>query len=157
MTDDAKTRSRSNACCITTQLSPWLAVGALSPRRVWRAAGAGGQKRGAAERSSIRGQLLWRESFHAVGLAGMIARAPSPKAARSVFGSTQELCSLAGKTRAGQPRFRIARFWNGRFGTRKVRGSRVAEEAAPFGPPWHASRAMQRDLEKTGLLPASAV
>ena len=48
----------------TTQLSPYLSIGALSVRWVWKEL-----KYNGFEMGSIRDQLLWRESFHSFAVA----------------------------------------------------------------------------------------
>ena len=64
-------RKRGEYCCITTQLSPWLAIGAISPRTVWRFIQCSSKKSMCTSVQSLKGQLLWRESFHAIGHAAL--------------------------------------------------------------------------------------
>ena len=112
--DDSKMNKSSGHCCLTTQLSPWLAVGAISPRQVWKCATASRQKTSTKmivpQQSTIRGQLLWREAFHAIGLAGMISRVSTANEAKSVFGGR----SVQYKLLESDPRkkLRIHRFWS---------------------------------------------
>lgn len=112
--DDSKMNQSSGHCCLTTQLSPWLAVGAISPRQVWKCATA--PRRGASggiavpQQSTIRGQLLWREAFHAIGLAGMVCRVSTANEAKSVFGDRSVQYKLLGSD--PRKKLRIHKFWS---------------------------------------------
>lgn len=49
----------------TSQLSPYLSIGSLSPKFFWDSI-----RNGKTSVESAKGQLLWREAFNAVGVAG---------------------------------------------------------------------------------------
>lgn len=147
-----KTADQGMYCCITTQLSPWLSVGAISPRTIWRIVmSIQGCRSPKTENDSLLGQLLWREAFHAIGHASLVYSAEKKALRVSFFWNHPDRFSPLWYKATSQPFLSNGGRKYDKF-QKWIRGKLGAGDGPPFrATPDDTNRAMHQ-LVETGWI-----